>query len=329
LDEELLVKVLQAIKDYEVTQYDLDNDPKGLHRWLRDVKTLLSKTKHFKPNLKLDDIKALSHAIEVILKDFKSVTEDEGFWSLFWTRLGDKDFKHASESYSQMIFAYLCAASLKSSGVKVKNIYKGDQTIVRIEFDDKNIFIHIKHSDNNQLKSGYEKILEKAKELPRDRHLYLIINFKEDNPKQLNQVKVIENELCKIYHINAAVQLDGKDVQTISFDGLDIQKLHQSQQKLSKNAKAKHEKTDAIKYLVVKPMFLAKRGENNKRKVSEIISSIERELNSLEELNLDGFAKKYSIDKVEYLEQTLEYLSSKEDGGQISEWCYQISQGKL
>jgi hypothetical protein len=76
-------------------------------------------------------------------------------------------------------------------------------------------------------------------------------------------------------------------------------------------------------------MFINKRQENRKRKVSEIANAIIYELNNLQNHNIKDFAKKYSINKIDYVAQALEYLESKQDGGQIPEWCYQVSQGKL
>lgn len=329
LDDELFIKVLQAIKDYNVTQYDLENDPKGLHRWLKDVKDLLSKTQLFKIGSKSGSYEAVINSIGSVIGNFKSATEDEGFWSLFWTKVSEKEFRHASESYAQSMFSYLCLSSLKSDEVKVSNLYKGNETITKVTFEGKNIFIHVKHSDNTQLKSGYEKVLEEAKKSPSDKHLYLIVNFKEENTKQLNEVKIIENEICKIYHINAAIQANVDNVRMISFDGLDISKLNRDRQKFVQGAKIRHEKTDTIKHHVIKPIFTAKKQTGKSRKVSEIANSIVKELQDLEKVNLEAFAKKYSIADLTHLEDMMEYLSSKEDGGQISEWCYQLSQGKF
>jgi hypothetical protein len=94
-------------------------------------------------------------------------------------------------------------------------------------------------------------------------------------------------------------------------------------------ADIKNEKTNNIKLYVIKPIFLTKRQENKNRKVSEIKNSIIKELQNLDKSKFNQFSQKYSIDQILHLEQTLEYLNEKQGGGQIEEWCYQISQGKL
>ena len=80
---------------------------------------------------------------------------------------------------------------------------------------------------------------------------------------------------------------------------------------------------------VIKPIFLSKRQENKNRKVSEIKNSIIKELQNLNKSQFDNFSQKYSINETLYLEQALEYLNEKQDGGQIEAWCYEISQGKF
>ena len=97
----------------------------------------------------------------------------------------------------------------------------------------------------------------------------------------------------------------------------------------SNGGNQKNKKTNDIKHHVIKPIFTAKKQTGKLRKISEIADSIEKELQDLEMVNFEAFAKKYSIADLTHLEDAVKYLSSREDGGQISEWCYQISKGKF
>lgn len=97
----------------------------------------------------------------------------------------------------------------------------------------------------------------------------------------------------------------------------------------SNGGNQKNKKTNNIKHHVIKPIFTAKKQTGKLRKISEIAGSIEKELRDLEIVNFEAFAKKYSIADLTHLEDAVEYLSSREGGGQISEWCYKISKGKF
>jgi hypothetical protein len=225
-DPEIFVKILQEIKDYDVKNYNLDNDRKGVWRWLEDAKNLTSSTDLFSQNNANDGNKSLIDRVELIITNFKLATEEKGFWSCFWTNVETGYFEHVHESYSQLILSFLCNCSIGLEGLEIKKFYDNNQLITKFSLNDKNLFLYVKHSDNKQLKSGYEKILEKAKESKSDQYLYLIVNFAEDKPQQLKSIKTIENEqFCKIHLVDVIIQETSENVPAIRFDGLDISKL--------------------------------------------------------------------------------------------------------
>ena len=81
-------------------------------------------------------------------------------------------------------------------------------------------------------------------------------------------------------------------------------------------------------------MFLHRQKSGGSIKISEISNAIIHELNALEGHNdnsqkVQNFMKKYSIGGYEHMEKTMDYLRQNNDGGQISEWCYQASKGKI
>ena len=165
------------------------------------------------------------------------------------------------------------------------------------------------------------------------------MNFNEDPSKQLTAIKKSEKKGFKIVEIDV---LDQENKQTDIFDSWDIdldadfevdnmfvEYEKSSNNPYKKGAGIKNEKTNNIKRYVIKSMFLSKKEKNKKRKVSEIKNSIIKELQNLDKSKFGDFSKKYSISKNLYLEQTLEYLDKKQDGGKIEDWCYDISNGKL
>lgn len=161
------------------------------------------------------------------------------------------------------------------------------------------------------------------------------MNFDEEPSKQLKAIKKSEEEGFKIIEIDAINQ-ENKPVDLFEHEQVEselnnkfVEYEKSANNPYKKGADIKNEKTNNIKLYVIKPIFLLKKQENKRRKVSEIKNSIIKELQNLDKSKFNDFSKKYSISEILYLEQTLEYLDEKQDGGQIEEWCYQISQGKF
>ena len=142
-DPEIFVKILQEIKDYDVKNYNLDNDRKGVWRWLEDAKNLTSSTNLFSQNNANDGNKSLIDRVELIITNFKLATEEKGFWSCFWTNAEVGYFEHVHESYSQLILSFLCNCSIGLEGLEIKKFYDNNQLITKFSLNDKNLFLYV------------------------------------------------------------------------------------------------------------------------------------------------------------------------------------------
>ncbi len=333
-DPEIFIKILQEIKGYDVQKYNLDNDKNGVWRWLKDVQNLTSNTDLFSQNVVNDSNKPLIDRVESIIANFKTSTEEKGFWSCFWTNVEVGYFEHVHESYSQLILSFLCNCSIDLEGLEIKKFYDNNQLISKFSLNGKNLFLYVKHSDNKQLKSGYEKVLEKAKKSKSDQYLYLVINFAEDKPQQLNSIKTIENDqFCKIHLADAIIQETSENVPMIRFDGLDITKLYKAYYKASKGGKGRHKETEAIKSNIIKPMFANR----------ELIkgSSVQQRANKIWKISTEAFSKKddnqpYSQDQINgrifnfakkyqlnftVLKKSAPYFQGDDKSETIYKWC--------
>lgn len=340
-DPEIFIKILQEIKDYDVKEYNLDSDRKGIHRWLKDVENLTSNTDLFK-KIANDDSGSLIDVVEVIIANFKIATEDKGFWSSFWTNVGGGYFDHVNEAYSQLILSFLCNCSVGSDRIEIKKFYDNNQLITKFSLNGKNLFLYVKHSDNNQLKSGYEKVLEKAKESKSDQYLYLVINFDETKPSQLGAIKTIENnQFCKIHVIDAIIQETDDNLPMIRFDGLDISKLYKAYYKASQGGKERHKETSAIKNHIIKPLF-ANRGlvkGSSVQQRADKIHKITTEAFSIENgygqpyskeqisSRISDFAKKYQLN-LAILEKSAPYFQGEDKSETIYKWCRNFNRSK-
>ncbi|MDX2082980.1 MAG: hypothetical protein SFV53_03220 [Rickettsiales bacterium] len=334
-DPEIFKKILQEIKDYDVKNYNLDSDRKGVWRWLEDAKNLTSNTDLFSQNNVNDGNKSLIDRVESTIANFKLATEEKGFWSCFWTNADTGYFEHVHESYSQLIVSFLCNCSVGLEGLEIKKFYDNNQLITKFSLKGKNLFLYVKHSDNKQLKSGYEKILEKAKESKSDQYLYLVINFKVDKPKQLDSIKTIENDrFCKIHLIDAIIQETSENMPAIRFDGLDISKLYKAYHKASKGGKERHKETEVIKNNIIKPLFenreLIKGSsvQHRANKIWAITTEIFSETDdnnqpyNQDQINgrISNFANKYKLDS-SALKESAFYFQGDDKSETIYKWC--------
>ncbi len=341
-DPEIFIKILQEIKDYDVKNYNLDNDKRGVWRWLEDAKNLDSNTDLFSQNIIVDNNKSLIERVESIIANFKLATEERGFWSCFWTNVEAGSFAHVQESYSQLVVSFLCNCSIGLEGLEIKKFYDNNQLITKFSLKNKNLFLYVKHSDNKQLKYGYEKILEKAKESKSDQYLYLVVNFAEDKPQQLKSIKTIENEqFCKIHLVDAIIQETSENMPAIRFDGLDISKLYKAYHKASKGGKERHKETDPIKNNIIKPMFanreLIKGGSVKHRAnkiwaiTTEVFSKKDDDDQPYNQDQINGrisnFANKYNLD-LSTLKESAFYFQSDDKSETIYKWCRNFNKSK-
>ncbi len=342
-NKEFFVETLKALKEYKFEHYDLETDYKGLYKWLENsqdfINVELSKEVRNCP----DNLEALSFAVTAIINHFRDTIENKEIWRTFWTEHGS-EYRHVRVFYSQMLFFTVGNTWLSSQASNIKIDLKYGTKNIDLEFSvsgKHRLIIHIKHANNTVLKKSYEKILEKCRGLNNEKHIYLIMNFKEELASQLKDIKIIENPLCKIFEVDVtkrdAAQTDclseqeSLDLGFIEFEGVEFSNTTDMQ---SQGGKARHSDTTIIKAEVIKPMFLHRKQANENAKVSEISGSIIKELNSLYGHNdnsqkVQNFMNKYAISDYQHIQTTIAYLKKNNDGGQIGNWCYQAANNKL
>lgn len=341
-EKDFFFAVLKTLKENSFEHYDVNEDYQGLRRWLEDSDKLVNITDIEKITLVGDSQKALFQAVEAIIIQFKNLIEDEELWRIFWTKYGS-GFRHVNELYSQMLF---CMSSknwlaAQDSNVSVdKELNKETKQINFIFSVSKecNVTVQIKHANNSAgLQLLYDKQHSLYNEGKSEKSFYVVMNFDEKRSKQFTSIKENEKPDCKIIEIRTCIEdsqssmdLDGVFA---GFEGVDLADDHYKDEK-SRGGINRHKNTNIIKNNIIKPIFLAKRQGGPKRRISEISSSIIKELNSIEGLDSQNkktkkFMETYSFNDFEEIELTAQYLKEHNDGGQIQEWCYQISQGKL
>lgn len=342
-NKEFFVETLKALKEYNFEHYDLEKDYKGLYKWLENSQDFINVELAKEVKNCPDSIESLSFAVTVIINHFRDTIENKELWRTFWTEYGS-EFRHVRTFYSQMLFFTVSNTWLSSQDSNIKIDLKYSVKNIDLEFTvsgKRRLVVHIKHANNTALKNSYEKILESCRGLDDEKHVYLIMNFKEEPANQLKDIKIIENPLCKIFEVDVtkrdAEQTDclseqeSLDLGFIEFEGIEFPNTTDIQ---SQGGKARHSDTTIIKTDVIKPMFLHRRQANENTKVSDISNAIIKELNSLYGHNdnsqkVQSFMNKYAIDDYQNIEKTIEYLQKNNDGGQIGNWCYQAANNKL
>lgn len=346
-NKEFFVETLKTLKEHKFEHYDLQKDYEGLYKWLENsqdfIKVELSKeTKNC-----LDNFESLSFSVTALINHFRDTIENKEIWRTFWTKYGS-EYRHVRVFYSQMLFFTVCNSWLTSQDSNIKINLKYSVKHINLEFtiSGKNRFvIHIKHANNTSLEKGYKAMLEVCRDINDEKHIYLIMNFKDEPAKQLKEVRVIENPICKIFEIDVTrrelgepdnllelpnfelyeneFQLEGS---FLEFEDMEFDYTANIEEK-RKGGKARHRDTTIIKTKIVKVMFLHKKQENESSKVSEIANSIITELNSLDGHNdnsgkVQRFMSKYIISHYQHIQISIDYFQKHNDGGQISEWCY-------
>jgi hypothetical protein len=219
-DKPFFLMVLKALQEHSFEHYDVEKDSEGLHRWLNDSKELikLEGFQIFKP--KEINLESLVFLVESIVTNFKQLIEERELWRMFWTRRGS-DFKHVKELYSQMLFYMVCESWLVAQNSDVSLVYEsnkelGKQLAFRFSLAGKyEVVVLVKHSDNS---SGLELVYDKQVKFSKKegRSFYVVMNFKEDEAKQLKAIKSSKEGSCKIVEIDV-IQRDEKQGE-LSFD---------------------------------------------------------------------------------------------------------------
>ncbi len=301
-DKAFFIEILEALKNHDFSHYDIEEDWQGLHRWLKDAEKFVK----FKPSNKVgfinDDLEEIFLAVSEIVDHFKHSIEKEELWRIFWTPQYS-ELVHVKEFYSQMLFYAVANSwiSSKDNNFNMVRLINKETKLINFRFYVSGKYavnVQVKNSNNyNGLQNGYEKTIEKKINRLKEKDFYLVMNFNEDQSKQLKTIKKLEEEGFKIIEIDVAnqqnKQTDIFDIEPIEFElnNMFVEYEKSKNNPYKKGADTKNEKTNNIKLYVIKPIFLLKKQENKNRKVSEIKNSIIKELQNLDESKFNDFSK--------------------------------------
>lgn len=220
------IETLKALKDYSFEHYDLEKDYEGLYKWLENsqhyINVELSKETAECP----DNLDSLTFAITSIIHHFKELIENKDVWRTFWTR-HYSEYRHVRVYYSQMLFFTVCHTWLTSqnSNISINLLRNEKQLNLEFSISNENRFVlHIKHANNPSLVKGYTSILEKYRHSNNEKHGCLIMNFEDAQANQLREIKIIENQICKIFEIDVTNRNQEKteDLLRLPDDNLDF-----------------------------------------------------------------------------------------------------------
>ncbi|MBN8827128.1 MAG: hypothetical protein J0H68_00275 [Sphingobacteriia bacterium] len=222
-NREFFIETLKALKEYKFEHYDLETDYEGLYKWLEDSQDFINFELAKEIKNCPDNLNSLDFAITAIIKHFKDTIENKEVWRTFWTKC-NLEYKHVRVYYSQMLFFTVCNSWLTSqdSNININLIHSTKNIDLEFSVSDKHrLIVHIKHANNPTLKTSYEKILETFRGSDNEKHIYLIMNFKEEPANQLKEVKIIENPICKIFEVNVTNRNNTKENDLCAFPDFD------------------------------------------------------------------------------------------------------------
>jgi hypothetical protein len=238
-DKEFFLEIINALKGATYNHYDLKEDSEGLYRWLEDSQKFVNFDSLQEISKCEDNLEAISFQIELIMKQFQNLIEKQDLWCMFWTKNNNKDI-HVKEFYSQMLFYVVCNSWLKAqnSNIQLFREYNKEakQIDLRFTISSKfNVLVQIKHANNNKLEEGYKKQLEIHKESKNSKCLFMIINFKEKESKQLEDIRVIKQKCCKVFEIDCQRQeliekyhnqkIENQNSRNLDFEDIKIEPL--------------------------------------------------------------------------------------------------------
>lgn len=221
-DKDFFLEIVKIITTENFDHYNLKEDHQGIYRWLEDSKRI-TKENHIKiPNALPNNQESLKNAVLSIISDFKNLIEDDDIWRIFLTKKNGKKY-NVNEFYSQMFFYASCQMWLdgQNSNINIIKEFSSEDSQLYAIFTcgKKNkILVQIKHASNNALYKIYDRQIEitQKKKIPA---FYVVMNFKEENSKQYNSIKKIEDPNCKIIKINA---IEPDNQMKFDFEELDI-----------------------------------------------------------------------------------------------------------
>ena len=206
-DKAFFTMVLKTLQESSFEHYDVEKDSEGLHRWLNDSKELVNLKGFQVSQPKANDLASLVFVVEEIITNFKELIEEKELWRMFWTQRGS-DFKHVKELYSQMLFYMTCYSWLTAQNSDIRLDYDVDKQIKQLVFkfslaEKYEVMVLVKHSDNYAgLEETYNKQIKFGKK--EGKGFYVVMDFKEEETKQLKIIKKSHEDSCKIIEIDVA-----------------------------------------------------------------------------------------------------------------------------
>lgn len=227
-DKDFFFIVLKTLQESTLDHYDLEQDYKGLRRWLEDSKQFITPHNFNKIKSVEERQEAVFQAVEELITHFSDLIENQELWRIFWTKHGS-ELKHVNELYSQMLFYMVSNSWLmaQDSNISVDRYLNKDTKQINYVFsvsEKCSVTVQVKHSDNF---SGLEKMYDKSKA---HHGFYIVMNFYDKRQEQLVNIKGKEKPNYKIMEICAALEdsqtsFEFEDV-FIGFEGLDHQENH-------------------------------------------------------------------------------------------------------
>ncbi len=212
------LEVVKIITNEDFSHYNLKEDYQGIYRWFEDAKSIISHNDLAISSITKNDQESLDKAVLEIILNFKNLVENKDIWQIFLTNRNGKIY-HTNEFYSQMLFFMSCHTWLEaqSSPITLNREFVFEDKQICLIFSLGNKFktiVQIKHANNCSLAKMYERKVGfcQSKKLS---GFYVVMNFKENNANQYNQIKKVENSDCKIIKIDA---IEAKEKPQLKFN---------------------------------------------------------------------------------------------------------------
>ncbi len=255
--------ILEALKNHDFSHYDIEKDWKGLHRWLKDGEKFIKFKTSNKVGFLNDYLEEIFLAVSEIVDHFKYSIEKEGLWRMFWTPQYS-ELAHVKEFYSQMLF-YTVANSWimsKDNNLNMVRLINKETKLIDFRFYVSGKYavkVQVKHSENYKgLKKGYEKTIEQKINRSKEKDFYLVMNFDEEQNKQLKVIKKSEEEGFKIIEIDVDnqenKQVDIFDIEPVEFELTKMFTEYESLPKSKDKYLAEKSKGGSSSYKKYKPL---------------------------------------------------------------------------
>ena len=325
-DPHFFIEIMQFWQDQNSeTVYDIDKDPKGLHRWLSDARRLPI----IHCEQEIDNFQSLYDNVLFFIDTIKNLIKEYGS-GFFWSK-EEEHFVKVEISYPRMIVLVLLFVffSREKNNIQIKHLEKKNSKI-EISIDGhKKVILDIYSDSSQNLEKNYKNILINCTN-NRPQNIFLIFRFKPTVSNILQDVQLIQKkEICPVICIDVSNDQIYEDSQIIEIEPLERVKTA-AYKRHKKGSNFAHQKTNDIKVNVIKPIYVQIKKNSRIKTVRNINEKI-LELFNETECTKEGaqkIASQYNL-KVHSALSALEYYKNHPSGGQIPTWCYHINQGKL